>query len=117
MFYRCLMDGWDATHRTLRRWVDHDRPKASEVWRKFVEDGVLLGGKEELRSLELMPRPTLDELERAVSFGLEDYAITAFVQALYDAIDFVEATGAKLVAVARCIGMTMDDSEYTSIEF
>ncbi len=113
-FYRCIMDGWNQTHRELRRWVKKRRPQSCSRWDEFIDSGLLLVGTSDDFLVHLLPRPSNSEIKRYFGHAqLGYYAISAFVWALYDAVEFQVATSTTtLVLMARCLGPSMDDSEY-----
>lgn len=113
-FYRCIMDGWNQTHRELQRWIKKRRPRASPQWDEFIDSGLLLVGDSDDFLAHLLPRPSNGEIKRYFSHvRLGYYAISAFVWALYDAVEFQVATSTTvLVLMARSLGPSMDDSEY-----
>jgi hypothetical protein len=114
IFYRCIMDGWDATHCALQGWIKEHRPRAAQDWRRYVRSGVLVGLPGEDVGQAFLPRPSHTVILRAFPRKRpESYAVHAVVSALYDALEFYTSTSGTLLMTASCIGMTMDDSEYT----
>jgi len=112
-FYRSVMDGWDATHRQLRPWIKQARSDSASLWDRFIRDGFLVVGPDEMASIGLLPRPSVREMEKSLSSSdLESYAMDAFVYALYDAIGFATETNTVLLVLGRCVGATRDDAEY-----
>ena len=112
-FFRSVMDGWDATHRILSRWIATHRPRAEKNWQEFCDTGRLIHRPDSSVPLDLGGCPTASEISEVMDqYEIEAYAIRAFIDAIYDALEFAASTGTTFVAVGRCIGATLDDSEY-----
>lgn len=110
-FYGSVMDGWDATHRVLSKWISDHRPQAKRIWQEFCDTSVLVSNDAVSLGLAACPAgPEISKIVRAAK--LEAYAIRAFIDALYDALRFAASTGTTFVAVGRCLGGSLDDSEY-----
>jgi hypothetical protein len=110
-FFRTLMDGWDAPHRSLLSWLETNRPSATASWKRFIKMGFLILTPQ--AGQRLLPCPSARDLRGLrTQFRLEGYALTAFVAALYDGLTFQACTGLPLILTARCVGGSMGDEEY-----
>lgn len=111
-FFRCLMDGWATTHEMLQPWIASARPRARALWAGFVETNLLVVNGRGEHLATLLPAVSKREMEGLCRNTLADYAIRAFLGALYDGLSFLEPTGGVLVVTARCVGRSMGDREY-----
>jgi hypothetical protein len=113
-FFRALLDGWDAPHRNLLPWFQKNRPSATSSWKRFIKMGFLILLPRTGRLF--LPRPRAGDLRALYAqFRLEDYALAAYLAALYDGLTFQAATRLPLVLTARCVGPSTGDEEYRGI--
>ncbi len=110
-FYRSIMDGLNLTHTVLADWVSASRPRVSHLWHRFVRRNLLIANWRSKPLRGLLPAPGPREM-RNLAQGAGEYASRAFLVALYDAIRFLAAARGTLIVTARCVGPTLDDSEY-----
>ena len=110
-FFRCVMDGWDATHEMLSGWFSDNRAAGYKLWGDYVVRGIVTISPQETQLF--LPRPNRRAVEKfCQKHALNAYAIRAVLEAFYDAIDFVTATKATLIATASHLGLSQSDDEF-----
>lgn len=114
VFFRSVMDGWDASHKVMCPIIMQKLRSVSRVWRKYVLHGSVLVSARMgavLNSFESMKEETI------ISFASRDhymgaYAAKALLFGIKDAARFAKATRCTLILASRRIGPVCGDDEY-----
>jgi hypothetical protein len=120
-YYRSVMDGWNPTYLFLKDVYINECKKRGikKQWNQFIDKNIFYFSENNLVPYALMPEKILYREIKKVGkrMGLGYYAAEAFLFALYDCMMFSRCTKSLGFVLARRLGCSMGDGEYTDEEY